>query len=343
MSSEVIARVLVFVRKARELADKGHNLRAAEIFGRAVEAARALGADNLVAVDMQRNQAAVLRNYAASVHNNNAAVDPLAVAAYRAKSIALLSAAAAALERQRVVGTLLEGKCTAAEEAWVSAKRTEAGKTSALNAAAWAPLAGYDIYVGVAHSILCLLYNAWLFAVECSAAQFEAFAQHVVNAADLMQLPRSRGTMYMGAEVDFVNMFSYAMDNDLGARGVNVSLVHLMTGAWQKLQQSGVLETRGILDEVRRYKQSTASDHHNRVAAIRAAMAAPGLRTCALAGCEAKEAHPQHFKSCAACRTVVYCCREHQVEGWPAHKAACKAACKAKAASSDAGAGAGAA
>ena len=29
---------------------------------------------------------------------------------------------------------------------------------------------------------------------------------------------------------------------------------------------------------------------------------------------------------CAACKTVAYCCKEHQVEDWPAHKAACKAA-----------------
>jgi hypothetical protein len=46
-------------------------------------------------------------------------------------------------------------------------------------------------------------------------------------------------------------------------------------------------------------------------------------------GCAAREAHPAQFKSCAACRAVVYCCREHQVADWPSHKAACKAAGKA--------------
>ena len=63
----------------------------------------------------------------------------------------------------------------------------------------------------------------------------------------------------------------------------------------------------------------------------------PGLRTCALRGCGAREAHPTHFKSCAACRAVVYCCREHQVAGWPGHKKACKAARKAAAAEDGAG------
>ena len=59
-----------------------------------------------------------------------------------------------------------------------------------------------------------------------------------------------------------------------------------------------------------------------------AAAAAPGLRSCALAGCGARERHPSHFKACAACRAVVYCSKEHQVQDWSAHKAACKAARK---------------
>ena len=62
-----------------------------------------------------------------------------------------------------------------------------------------------------------------------------------------------------------------------------------------------------------------------------------GLRRCALASCGATEAHALHFKRCTGCRAVVYCCREHQVEGWPGHKKACKAARKAAAAEDEAG------
>ena len=54
------------------------------------------------------------------------------------------------------------------------------------------------------------------------------------------------------------------------------------------------------------------------------------LRACALASCAAREAHEAQFKKCAACLTVSYCCREHQLTDWPAHKAACKAARKAQ-------------
>jgi hypothetical protein len=44
------------------------------------------------------------------------------------------------------------------------------------------------------------------------------------------------------------------------------------------------------------------------------------------------EAHPAHFKACAACRIAAYCSKEeHQAADWCC-KAACKAARKAAAA-----------
>ena len=239
MSSGIIACVLVFYRKADELEDRGHNLRAADYYSRAAEAARALGPDNLVVLDMQRCQASMLRNYVATVHNTEAAVDPLAVAAHRADCVALFSAAVAALERRRAAGTLLEGKCTAAEEAWYAAQMRDK-QMSAVGVAAWAPLIGYATCLLNSQSVLCLLDNAWLLKEECSASQFEAFAQHIVNAAELMQLPRSHGTLYMSAEVSFWDTFSSAMAYDLRARGLDASLVQLLTGARQRLQESGV-------------------------------------------------------------------------------------------------------
>ena len=46
----VLARVRALYKKATELIDKGHLSRAADYYGRAAEAARALGEDNLVTV-----------------------------------------------------------------------------------------------------------------------------------------------------------------------------------------------------------------------------------------------------------------------------------------------------
>ena len=120
MSSDIIARVEAFSHKAVELSAKGHILRAAENYGRAAEAARALGEDNLVTVHML-----LLQGDMFSGHSMNAAdvlsADARSLATYRAECIALFSVAVDVLERRRVAGTLLEGKCTPAEAAWRAA------------------------------------------------------------------------------------------------------------------------------------------------------------------------------------------------------------------------------
>jgi len=331
MSSDVIARVQALFRKAKELELRGHLLRAAEYHGRCAEAARALGPDNLVVWEMQRCQAGGLYNYTVSAAKSNAAVDPDVLAAHRAECVALFATVIAALERRRVAGTLLEGKCSAAEEAWSAAMLSGVGCPA--DEVAWrAPLVGSDLFLNAANLVLGLLVNASLYRAECSASQFQAFAQHVANAADRIQQPRSHGTLITNAEAGLVQRIESAV-SVWGDGGLDSRLVQLLNGAWQRLEQSGVLEARGIREAIQ-YGNRVPSDavDDTFVSAVRAAMSAPGLRTCAMAGCGAKEAHPKHFKSCAACRAVVYCCRDHQVEGWPGHKKTCKAARKAAAA-----------
>ena len=105
----------------------------------------------------------------------------------------------------------------------------------------------------------------------------------------------------------------------------------LLSAAWQRLQRSGVLELRRVEECI----GSKVTERKAFQAAVHKSLNAPDLRSCALPGCGAKEAHPAHFKSCAACRTVVYCCREHKVAAWPGHKKACKAARKAQAEEDD--------
>jgi hypothetical protein len=61
-----------------------------------------------------------------------------------------------------------------------------------------------------------------------------------------------------------------------------------------------------------------------------AAAASGKLKSCALASCAAREAHPSHFSKCGACKTVAYCCKEHQQADWPACKAARSKAAAAK-------------
>ena len=96
-----------------------------------------------------------------------------------------------------------------------------------------------------------------------------------------------------------------------------------LAAAWARLQATGVLAVAGVDAHA-----SGARLAATRGAASSAAAAAATCRTCALSGCGARELHAAQYKSCGACRTVVYCCKEHQLEDWPSHKAACKAARK---------------
>ena len=331
MSSSEITHIRSFYTKAEELQEKGHLLRAAEKYGAAADAARALdpGPDNVVAADLQLCQAAVLINYIAVAID--AGAELASTAGLRADCVALVSAAVAVLERRRVAGTLLEGKCTAAEEAWYAADLNSCGIGSA-EVAAMSKLVGYNAFLHGAFYVLGVFISANWYAEMCSAAQFSLFSQHVVLALEMMQLPRSSwGRMALGAETCIVDrLFSHCAIME--QRGLPKSLVLLILTAWARLRNSGVLESRGILNAVSSSRTTASLRAHT--AAVQAAMEAPNLRTCALAACGAKEAHPAHYKRCAACGGVVYCSREHQVADWPAHKAACKAARKNAAAES---------
>ena len=102
----------------------------------------------------------------------------------------------------------------------------------------------------------------------------------------------------------------------------------LLAAAWARLLATGALASMGASADAHAAEvERLAAARH---AARHAAAAAPECRTCALSGCGAREVHAAQFKSCAACREVVYCCREHQVADWSNHKGACKAAGKAK-------------
>ena len=65
-------------------------------------------------------------------------------------------------------------------------------------------------------------------------------------------------------------------------------LVQLLAGALQQLQRSGVPQARCI-EECIRYE---APNQHAINKAVLNSLTAPELRSCALPGCSAKEAHP---------------------------------------------------
>ena len=49
-----------------------------------------------------------------------------------------------------------------------------------------------------------------------------------------------------------------------------------------------------------------------------------GLRDCALPSCSKTETTVKKVAHCSGCRSVVYCCAEHQGLDWTKHKKACR-------------------
>ena len=87
------------------------------------------------------------------------------------------------------------------------------------------------------------------------------------------------------------------------------ALLQLLARLLQKLELE-LPQSRGeVLAHLAKNQQTAAAD-----------VARHGLRNCTLPACGATEPHPRFFKCCSRCRSVVYCCAEHQKEDWPRHK-----------------------
>jgi hypothetical protein len=164
--------------------------------------------------------------------------------------------------------------------------------------------------------------SAIQFAAECSEVHFRAFARTIVRAADLMQQPcPGKAGFVLHTEAYFVYELRKVIANR-DAYGLTPKAVLLLAGTLQRLERSGAVPVRDVEEYISSGKSTPATFEK----AVKASLTASDLRSCALASCGAKEAHPLHFKRCASCRAEVYCSREHQLADWPAHKAACKAA-----------------
>ena len=90
---------------------------------------------------------------------------------------------------------------------------------------------------------------------------------------------------------------------------------------WRSNAVSSVLRACGVLQTgIAKSEQSNAEFE----ARQRADIAKHGLRDCALPSCSKTEKAVKEFAGCSGCRSVVYCCLEHQALDWRAHKKACR-------------------
>jgi hypothetical protein len=336
MSNNVdLSRVTALSHKGCDLVLKGHNARAAEKFSRAADEAEKtlLFPDSLVTCSLRVHQLDALLGHATS----SAAKPADANDVLREACLHLLPSVMAVLERRKAAGTLLPGSCRPVEETFqVAVKRHNlefqgwTRASAAREAAQLAPYMGVGTYIRVSTSVAFMLINMIRLqhAYVLSDEQIDSALLFLASALDLMARPRDYDT-WLAGEPELVRLLRGLLPI---VECMDYPAVETLHAAWQRLLRSGVLRARGIddgIDEVHKLHLRTR-------AAADADLAAGRLQQCALAGCEARESHASHFKKCGACRAVCYCCREHQVEAWPSHKAACKAAREAAADPADA-------
>jgi hypothetical protein len=334
MAAVDVSRVVSLANKAETLTSKGHWARAAEIYAEAVATAQALHQpDCLIVAHLQTSHGEALLMHAKTAGVPEARRTEL----LRCALLELLPAAMASLERRLAADTLLAGACRPYEVAYFAAKMAH-GYALAANAAACVPptaeeLSAWSAYVG---------YNAYIrtagVALELCALRTDVFTSQTLNlpeatavacsvfverAFGMMQLRTADASM---VEAGLVLNAQIVIEEERCFNATTSNAWHArILAAWRRLQSSGVLQRRGIQQTM-----SVADADFARAAATAAATAAArGLRVCALHSCGAQEVHASHFKRCSACLSIVYCCKEHQVQGWPAHKAACRAARKA--------------
>ena len=267
--------------------------------------------DSLVVASLRMNESTALTN--------------LAVEASAAEREALARRAAAALLlviplllRRIEASTLLPGTIREAEldcEAHVQAALKKAMNKPVPSPAelrASASLVGYNtLLFAMFRSLDFLRGPLW------PAAQKRMVESFVLQGLDV--IPRTTGihAHLIAGEDILVAIVERSMNPQYYEPAFYASVFR----KWRSNAVSSVLQARGVLQTwVAEVEQNRAEFD----ARQRADVAKHGLRDCALPSCSKTEKTVKEFAGCSGCRTVVYCCLEHQALDWRAHKKACR-------------------
>jgi hypothetical protein len=330
MAAVDVSRVVVLTNQAVTLKRKGHWARAAEKYADAVAAAQALQQpDCLIVACAQASHAHALLGHAETA----GVLQARRVELLRTAFLEVLPAAMATLQRRLAAGTLLPSACRLYEVAWCAAEiaHCDALAANLPNAAAvrvasctaeeisaWAAYVGHEAY----------MLNAGIALQLCAAgtdiptarmlnlpeATVRACSVFVESAFDM--IIQLRTTLAGKLEVVLVRNALKVIEKEHRFCATSSEWHARILAAWRRLRSSGVLQRRGLL-----HGASVVSVCNMHAADTAAATAAAcGLRVCALGTCGEQEVHASQFKRCGACSGVVYCCKEHQVQDWPAHK-----------------------
>ena len=173
---------------------------------------------------------------------------------------------------------------------------------------------GYNILMDAMYRCLDLLLG--LFWPAAQKRRVESF---VLRGLDL--IPRTAGIP--AHLVPGENRVVMAIEKFVSPHKHEPAFCAAVLRKWRSEAVSRVLRARGVLQTgiAKHEETGMSAQFDNRK---RADIAKHGLRDCALPSCSKTETTVKEFAGCSGCRSVVYCCPEHQALDWRAHKKACR-------------------
>ena len=295
----------------------GRHARDAELSASAAVLAKALfgGDDSLVVANLRINEIRSLANLA-TVAAEASGVEQMALL-QRAWPV-LLSVIPLLLRRVEA-NTLLPG--TVREEELDYEAHTQAAANRAENEPVPSPSALRALASTMGYETLLLaIFSAlnFLSLPLWPTAQKRTVESFVLQGLDV--IPRTAGIKadLIAGEGDVVAIIE---ENMLNMETYTPGFCAAVLRKWRSNAVSSVLRARGVLQTgINNYEHSSAEFKARQDADI----AMHGLRDCALPSCSKAEMTVKEFAGCSGCRSVVYCCLEHQALDWRAHKKACR-------------------
>ena len=139
------------------------------------------------------------------------------------------------------------------------------------------------------------------------AAEQRCVESFVLQSLDVV--PRTAG-IQAGLALNEADIVAF-MEKYMNIRFFEPAFCTAVLRKWRSVAVSSVLQARGVLQS-----GVAASEQDNARACFearqRADIAKHGLRDCALSSCAKTEKTVKEFAGCSGCRSVVYCCLEHQ-------------------------------
>jgi hypothetical protein len=317
-----VSDIVALTNKRYELVGLGHTARANAYSARVLAAAKAFGVrDCLIVAYLQIAEVEDIYTHAQQ------ATDMGEKRRLHTQAVELLAVAVASLQRRHAADTLLAG-CHSYEVEWYT--RTMENIVSADGGLPGSPTHhGRMVSSFGHHTFLNAAATPTLAVCTCpiSPQVLRSFWRFIADAADaLLAVRLSMGSVArQTAELALLRNVRNMLGQPRRTLQQDAVETPRLLETWRRVEECGLLVEQQV-DRIEAVRDQLLQ----RLAAAEAsAAAAPGLRRCGLPGCGARETHPDHFKTCAACRKVGYCSKEHQTEHWPDHKAPCKAARKA--------------